>query len=105
MPRFQPESLDFFFVLQLLAHVGTGTDVTGEVPLHIIPRYAVVRNPPILAIVSAQPVLDHKRSPGVEGVGLGLEAARQVGGMHTVRPTLAHFWFAGATGKIKHRLV
>src|SRR5947208_12259259 len=54
------------------------TDVTGEAFLRVIARHTTIRNPAIIAVVTPQPVLHDVRLPGIEGLRVNLEAARQI---------------------------
>src|SRR6266516_5010745 len=85
-----PQSL---LLVYQFSDVHARTDVASEVLLRVIARHTAIRNPAILAVVTPQPVLHDERLPGIEGLRVNLEAARQIVRMHAFDPAISHFLF------------
>src|SRR5215470_14322099 len=85
--------------------VHTRSDIAREVFLGVVTRHALIGNPAVFAIVTAQPVLHHERLPGVKGFGVSLKASLQIVRMHAFRPAVSHFLFQRAAGKLEPGLV
>ena len=66
--------------------VNRRADVAFKAAILEKPRRAGVEDPSILAVVPAEPILHPEGFTPIERVAIGLETARQIPGMHGVRP-------------------
>src|SRR5439155_15545523 len=49
-----------FFCLSLIREVDTAADITKKSPVVSVSRYAIMKNPPINAVVTQQPILQRE---------------------------------------------
>ena len=80
-------------------------DVPGEDRGRSMEGDAVVQQPAVFAVVASQPVLHRERLAGVEGAGVGREAAVEIVAVHVLGPAVAELLLQRATHEIQPRLV
>src|SRR5207248_4895169 len=84
-----------------LSHVHARPNVTGEGSIRVIARYALVRKPTMLAIVTSKAILHNEGVPGVERLCINLETTLQIVRVHAFSPTITHFLLHAAAGKLQ----
>jgi len=82
-----------FFQAAVFGEVQAGADESGEGAGGVIAGMALVEKPAVFAVVPAQPVFHGKGLRGLEGLGVDLQAMRQIIGMHPGGPAVAQLFF------------
>ena len=101
MGQLLAEALRFGLRPQPVRDVDARADVAGEAALRIVAWHAVVRDPAILAVVTAKPILQHERPAGVKRLDVAREAPLEVAGMHTLGPAVAHLLLRRPPGEVQ----
>jgi hypothetical protein len=80
-------------------------DIAGKRTVGIEHRRRTVQDPPVFAVMPAQPIVHHERFTAVEGARVRLQATLQIRGVYTLCPTVADLGLEGSPGKVEPRLV
>ena len=76
-----------------LGDIQAETDVTDKIALRVVPRRAVILNPAILAVVTAQAVIHAEFFTAGKGALIDVDAARPVVRVYAFDPAIASFLF------------